>query len=80
MILIDGFEPLALDESFLRDRYGLTEREFQVASLLARRMTNREIAEMVSISKHTARHHTERILSKLGLQSRREVADRLRGD
>jgi DNA-binding CsgD family transcriptional regulator len=54
----------------LRGRYGLTVRELQVASLLMHRLTNAEIARMLSISPHTARHHTESVLAKLGVRSR----------
>jgi DNA-binding CsgD family transcriptional regulator len=54
----------------LRERYGLTLRELQVASLLMHRLTNAEIARMLGISPHTARHHTESVLSKFGVRSR----------
>lgn len=54
----------------LRARYGLTVRELQVASLLMHRLSNAEIARMLSISPHTARHHTESVLAKLGVRSR----------
>ena len=58
-------------------RFGLTRREAQVARLLARRATNREIAEQLDVSPHTVRHHVERIFAKLGIQSRRVVASML---
>jgi DNA-binding CsgD family transcriptional regulator len=54
----------------LRARYGLTLRELQVASLLMHRLTNAEIARMLGISPHTARHHTESVLAKFGVRSR----------
>jgi DNA-binding CsgD family transcriptional regulator len=54
----------------LRARYGLTLRELQVASLLMHRLTNVEIARMLGISPHTARHHTESVLAKFGVRSR----------
>jgi DNA-binding CsgD family transcriptional regulator len=54
----------------LRARYGLTVRELHVASLLMHRLTNAEIARMLSISPHTARHHTENVLAKLAVRSR----------
>jgi DNA-binding CsgD family transcriptional regulator len=54
----------------LRARYGLTVRELQVASLLMHRLTNAEIARMLGISPHTARHHTESVLTKFGVRSR----------
>jgi non-specific serine/threonine protein kinase len=53
----------------------LTRREKQVALLLARGLSNRDLAVELAISDGTARIHTEHILSKLGLRSRAQVAD-----
>ena len=55
-------------------RFGLTRREQEVLPLLAQRLTDREIAEQLSISHRTAMNHTANILGKLGLASRRDVA------
>jgi predicted ATPase/DNA-binding CsgD family transcriptional regulator len=52
----------------------LTAREQEVAVLLARGLTNREIGDELVISAHTAQRHVENILSKLGLGSRTQVA------
>jgi DNA-binding CsgD family transcriptional regulator len=57
----------------------LTHRELEVARLLAARRSNYEIAELLHVSRATAKRHTENILLKLGLQSRREV-ERVIGD
>jgi DNA-binding CsgD family transcriptional regulator len=54
----------------IRTRYGLTVRELQVASLIMHRLTNAEIARMLGVSPHTARHHTENVLAKVGVRSR----------
>jgi DNA-binding CsgD family transcriptional regulator len=51
----------------------LTKRELEVLRLLRLRRSNTEVARALGISAHTARHHTERVLAKLGLHSRREV-------
>ena len=51
----------------------LTAREREVAALLAARRTNAEVAAALGVSEHTARHHTERVLRKLGVRSRRDV-------
>lgn len=50
---------------------GLTERETQVAALLAIGASNTEIAERLHISRHTARKHAEHIFDKLGVHTRK---------
>jgi non-specific serine/threonine protein kinase len=52
----------------------LTPREREVAGLVARGLTNRQVAEQLVISPGTVRIHVERILGKLGLTSRVQVA------
>jgi non-specific serine/threonine protein kinase len=52
----------------------LTERERDVAELLAQGKSNREIADMLVISESTAEVHVKHILSKLDLKSRAQVA------
>ena len=64
-------------EERLRERYRLTRKEARVALLLADQKSNEEIAEDLFISSHTARHHTQSVLNKLGVRSRREVATTL---
>ena len=68
-------EPAPIDTDAVATRFGLTRREQEVLPLLAQRLTDREIAERLSISHRTAMNHTANILGKLGLASRREVAD-----
>jgi DNA-binding CsgD family transcriptional regulator len=57
----------------LQSRYGLTPREIEVTRLLVQRMSNREIAAQLGISAHTARHHTESVLLKTHVNSRRAL-------
>ena len=52
----------------------LTSREQEVASLVARGLTNRQIATELSISERTAANHVAKILRKLGLHSRTQIA------
>jgi DNA-binding NarL/FixJ family response regulator len=52
----------------------LTPRELQVARLVARGHSNKEIADQLVISQRTAEGHVERILTKLGFTSRAQVA------
>ena len=48
-------------------RLGLTPRQAEVAVLLAERRSNKEIAAALSVSVHTARHHVEAVLCRLGV-------------
>jgi non-specific serine/threonine protein kinase len=52
----------------------LTEREREVAALVAGGLTNRQIADELVISKQTADKHIANILSKLGVATRSQVA------
>jgi predicted ATPase/DNA-binding SARP family transcriptional activator/DNA-binding CsgD family transcriptional regulator len=57
-----------------RDSAGLTPREEEVATLVARGLTNREIALELSISEHTVATHVTKILKRLGLNSRSRLS------
>lgn len=61
----------------LRQRFGLSGRQAEVALCLADRLSNREIAETLGISPHTARHHSEMVMAKLGVTSRNDVRRQL---
>ena len=52
---------------------GLTNRQLDVAKLVARGLTNAEIAGKLFISVKTADHHVSAVLTKLGLTNRRAV-------
>jgi DNA-binding CsgD family transcriptional regulator len=52
----------------------LTNREREVAALVAEGLTNSQLAERLFISPKTAAVHVSNILTKLGLSSRAEVA------
>jgi DNA-binding CsgD family transcriptional regulator len=52
----------------------LTPRERQVAVLVARGLTNTEIAETLTIAQGTAANHVQHILTKLGFHSRAQIA------
>jgi DNA-binding CsgD family transcriptional regulator len=56
----------------------LTERETDIARLVAARKSNKEIAAELGISARTVTTHVANIFSKLGVTSRGELADRMR--
>lgn len=52
----------------------LTEREVEVLRLVARALTNREIASTLLISEQTVKNHIKNILGKLRLKNRVDLA------
>jgi non-specific serine/threonine protein kinase len=52
----------------------LSRRELEVAELIARGLSNKEISEALVISPRTAEGHVARLLDKLGFTSRARVA------
>lgn len=62
----------------VRERFGLSLRQGQVALLLARRLSTKEIADELGISRHTARRHVEIAMMRLRVHSRTDIADVLR--
>ena len=58
-----------------KEKYGgLTAREREVATLIAQGKSNREIAEAMTVSAKTIETYVTRILSKLGFDSRVQIA------
>jgi DNA-binding CsgD family transcriptional regulator len=55
----------------------LTRREKEIAALVARGLTSRQIASKLVLSTHTVDKHVSNILKKLGVNSREQVAVRM---
>ena len=58
----------------------LTDREREVAALVAHGLSNREIARRLVLSERTAQNHVQHILGKLGLRSRTQIAQWVEAD
>jgi DNA-binding CsgD family transcriptional regulator len=56
------------------EQFNLTEREEEVFHLLARRLSDKEIADELCISARTVNRHVSNLLAKLDVRTRREAA------
>lgn len=73
---IEALASPTTDESGARtaDSDLLTSRQREVAALVARGLTNKQIARRLGISRFTAETHVRNILDRLGAASRAEIA------
>jgi len=75
--VIDKFSQLAketVDKNIDPRVYLLTEREIEVCRLIAEGKNNKEIADQLFLSKGTVKNHITRILIKLDLRDRTQLA------
>jgi LuxR family maltose regulon positive regulatory protein len=56
----------------------LSEREIEVLQLLAKGLTNQEVAQRLYLSPHTIKTHTRNIYGKLGVNNRTQAVERAR--
>ncbi len=63
----------APSDAELRQHFGLTARELEVARWVAEGLSNQALAERLGVSFFTARNHVERVLTKVGAQNRAQV-------
>lgn len=58
----------------LRQHFGLTQRESEVLSWIARGKSNRDIGDILSLSPRTVNKHLEQVYVKLGVENRAAAA------
>lgn len=69
---VPAAQPFALNEARLKD-LGITKRELEILELIARGMSNREIAEKLFVSENTIKTHSSRLFDKLSAKRRTQA-------
>ncbi len=67
-------KPVSARQAASNEYDGLSEREREVAALIGQGKSNAEIAILLVVSKRTVETYVSRVLSKLGLTSRSQIA------
>jgi len=65
-------EPFIPDERKREDLH-ITRRELEILELIAKGLSNREIAEKLFVSENTVRTHSSRVFDKLGARRRTQA-------
>ena len=65
-------QPFAMNETRLRE-LGITPRELEILELIARGLSNREIAEQLFVSENTVKTHSSRLFEKLSARRRTQA-------
>jgi NarL family two-component system response regulator LiaR len=69
---VPSLQPFSLNEERLKD-LGITKRELEILELMARGMSNREIAEKLFVSENTVKTHSSRLFDKLSAKRRTQA-------
>ena len=73
--LVDTLRTLAPEpKADKRKKFGLTKRELEVLTEIVSGYTNKEIAQKLTLSEDTVKHHVTNIFNKLGVSNRLELA------
>ena len=65
-------QPFALNAK-KQEELGITPRELETLELIAKGMSNREIAEKLFVSENTVKTHSSRVFDKLGAKRRTQA-------
>jgi DNA-binding CsgD family transcriptional regulator len=71
-VAVPAGQPFAVNETSLRD-LGITKRELEILELIARGMSNREIADKLFVSENTVKTHSSRLFDKLSAKRRTQA-------
>lgn len=65
----------SLPKATSRRDFGLTRRQLELVPMIARGLTNKEIASHLNLSEQTVKNHIHRMLHKVGAEHRLRIAE-----
>jgi DNA-binding CsgD family transcriptional regulator len=71
-VMVPSGEPFVPNEK-KREDLNITRRELEILELIARGLSNREIAEKLFVSENTVKTHSSRVFDKIGAKRRTQA-------
>jgi NarL family two-component system response regulator LiaR len=71
-IAVPAAQTFTLNEARLHD-LGVTKRELEILELIAKGLSNKEIAESLFVSENTVKTHSSRLFDKIGARRRTQA-------
>jgi DNA-binding CsgD family transcriptional regulator len=71
-VAVANSQPFAVNENKLRE-LAITKRELEILELIAKGLSNREIAEKLFVSENTVKTHSSRLFDKLSAKRRTQA-------
>jgi NarL family two-component system response regulator LiaR len=71
-VLVPAWQPFAVNSRKLEE-LEITRRELEILELIAKGLSNREIAEKLFVSENTVKTHSSRVFDKLGAKRRTQA-------
>ncbi len=65
-----------IDIGLLLNKHGISQREFEVLTLIAKGQSNKEIADSLFLSTNTVKTHSSNIFAKLDVKRRTQAVQR----
>ncbi len=72
-VVLEASPPAFPVDQARREALGITRRELEILQLIAAGLSNREIAERISVSENTVKTHSSRLFEKLSARRRTQA-------
>jgi two-component system, NarL family, response regulator LiaR len=77
-VVVTRSVPFSPDESLIRQS-GISKREYEVLALMAKGLSNQEIADQLFVSLNTVKTHTSNLFIKLDVKRRTQAIQKAKG-